>query len=113
MAENRARAWAQDQAQDQRGSGRRVHDPEELLVSASTLQRQARRTEGAQISRMLDYQDAREREIGGLQLPAPLRADVRKAAVRDLALTLGSSERSATELLGAMRFARRELPRVW
>lgn len=95
------------------GGGSQVDGAEELLASVSVLQRQARQAEAAQISRMLSYEDAREREIVGLQLPAPVRADARKAAVRDLSLTLGSSERSVTELLGAMRFARRELPRVW
>lgn len=95
------------------GGERPGHDVDALLASAAVLQRQGRRTEAAQISRMLAYQDHREREISGLQLTAPVREDARKAAVRDLALTLRSSERTVTELLAAMRFSRRELPRVW
>lgn len=55
---------------------------------------------------MLAYQDQREREVSGLQLTAPVRADARKAAVRGLALTLGSSGRTVTELFAATRFSR-------
>lgn len=83
------------------------------LVAARQFQILARRAEAAQLTAMLEHQDALEAEERLAELPLHARREARKVPVRQLALELRMSERTVAVLLGCARFARRELPQTW
>lgn len=72
-----------------------------------------RRTAARRVSRLLSYRARIRHESAAAGLPLVLRAEAEKAAVRNIAVTLGMAERTVTMLLNAAEYARENLPATW
>ncbi|GFZ91198.1 HNH endonuclease signature motif containing protein [Nesterenkonia alkaliphila] len=71
----------------------------------------SRRQNALQLSRLLAYRGRCRAEADGGDLYSRSAAD--QAAVRDAAVVLGLSERTATRVLNQAQYVRESLPRVW
>ncbi|WP_044493274.1 HNH endonuclease signature motif containing protein [Nesterenkonia massiliensis] len=81
------------------------------LSAAWEQQVAARRAEAATITALLDYRQRTATHYA--QEPLVTRSEADRAAVRDAARILGTSDRTATTVLNTTQDAKRLLPRTW